>query len=94
MENYNSDDRIVIQLDIDSPTIQLPLTKQLLEDARSHDFVDQFYCEHHVHMTEIALAWGGGMHRSIQESMELFTGLRRAGVAAHFWVYKLNQISS
>jgi hypothetical protein len=86
LKNYNSDDLIVIKLDIDTSSIEVPLATQILEDARLHDLVDQFFFEHHVCMTEIAGSWGGSMHGSIQESMELFTGLRKAGVAAHFWV--------
>jgi hypothetical protein len=86
VENYMPDDLIVVKLDIDTPSIEVPLAKRLLEDIRLHDLVDQFYFEHHVHMTEIAMNWGNSMHGSIQESMELFTELRRAGVAAHFWV--------
>jgi hypothetical protein len=84
LENFNSDDLIIIKLDIDK-LIELHLARQLLEDKRLHNLEGQFYFEYHVHAAEMARYWQPSMAGSIQESMELFTGLRKAGVPAHFW---------
>jgi hypothetical protein len=86
LENFNEDDFIVIKLDIDTSFIEVPLAKQLLNDTALHKLVDQFYFEHHVMMRELTRNWGSSMKGSVRDSIELFIGLREAGVAAHSWV--------
>ena len=82
---FNEDDFIVVKLDVDTLSVELPLAKQMLNNEVYHKLVDQFYFEHHVHLREIAGAWAGKMNGTIQDSMELFSGLRKKGVPAHFW---------
>jgi hypothetical protein len=86
LKNYNEDDLIIIKLDIDTGSIEVPLAHQLLNDTRFHGLVDQFYFEHHVKLWDIAYAWSDTMVGSVQESMELFQGLRKKGIPSHFWV--------
>jgi len=87
LNNYNADDLIVIKLDIDTPAVEMSLAQQLLQDSRFHPLVDQFYFEHHVHLSEISGSWKyGGMKGSIKDSLDLFIGLRQKGIASHFWV--------
>ena len=64
-----------------------PLAHQLLDDKDGvyHKLVDQFYFEHHVHLGERAPWWGGSMKGTVQESLDLFGGLREKGIPAHFW---------
>jgi hypothetical protein len=73
-------------LDIDTPRLEMPLALQLLEDERLGKLVDQFYFEHHVHLSEIATSWAGTMSGSVQDSLGLFHRLREKGIPAHFWV--------
>mmetsp|Transcript_11238 Transcript_11238/g.17012 ORF Transcript_11238/g.17012 Transcript_11238/m.17012 type:complete len:411 (+) Transcript_11238:204-1436(+) len=86
VSKFGEDDFIVVKLDIDTSAIEVPLAQQLLEDDSINKLVDQFYFEHHVHMKEIKRCWGGSAQGSIQDSFELMNGLRKKGVAAHFWV--------
>jgi hypothetical protein len=86
LENFNEDDFIVVKLDIDTGSIENPLAQQLLHNTALHGLVDQFYFEHHVMLGELAPNWGDTMQGSVQSSLELFIGLREAGVAAHSWV--------
>jgi len=87
LDQYNEDDLIVVKLDIDTPALELPLAHQLLTDTRYHKLVDHFYFEHHVHMKEIAPWWGhSGMDGTVQDTLELFHGLRQKGIASHFWI--------
>jgi hypothetical protein len=86
LENFNEDDFIVVKLDIDTSSIEVPLAHQLLNDKALHGLVDQFYFEHHVLMRELTKDWGGSMNGSVRDSIELFISLREAGVAAHSWV--------
>ena len=48
LPKYNEDDIIIVKLDVDTPSVELPLAHQLLEDERFAKVVDHFYCEHHV----------------------------------------------
>ena len=81
---FSVDDFVVMKLDIDTPTIELPLARQLL--AQYYPLVDVFYFEHHVKLLELR-AWSNkGVAGSILDSLELFRGLREKGVAAHSWV--------
>jgi len=85
LRNFDKDDLVIVKLDIDTPFIEVPLANQLLNDTTLSDLVDQFYFEHHVHLGELAGAWGSSMHGTIKSSLKLFRGLRKNGVAAHFW---------
>jgi hypothetical protein len=86
LDNFNEDDFIVVKLDIDTASIELPLAQQLLNDTALHALVDQFYFEHHVFLKDLTPNWDGYMQGSVKDSLELFIGLREAGVAAHSWV--------
>ena len=85
-ENYNKDDFIVVKLDIDTSSIEIPLVYQLLQDDRFVDLVDQFYFEHHVYLQELARSWGSSMNGTVSESLRLFQSVRRKGIGAHSWV--------
>lgn len=86
LDNYNDDDFVVIKLDIDTASIEVPLALQLLEHERYSTLIDQFYFEHHVFLSELAPDWGPSMKGSLMESMKLFSTLREKGIAAHSWV--------
>jgi hypothetical protein len=54
---------------------------------RLRRLIDQFYFEHHVHLSELAELWGEEtMQGSVKDTMELFYSLRNHGIPAHFWV--------
>lgn len=86
LRKFDEDDFVVIKLDIDTSSIEVPLAQQLLKDESLHKLVDQFYFEHHVYMKEISRAWGNSMQGSMNDTFNLFHGLRQVGVPAHFWV--------
>ena len=85
-QNFNEDDVVVVKLDIDTPSVELPLVEQLLNDTSLHSLIDHFYFEHHVHLKELEDSWGTDVKGSVADSLRLFHGLRKAGVAAHSWV--------
>jgi hypothetical protein len=86
LDNYNQDDFIIIKLDIDTSSIELPLARQLLDDDRYSNLVDHFYFEHHVNLAELKRNWGRSAQGTVQESLDLFSGLRKKGIPAHSWV--------
>ena len=88
LQKFKEDDFIVLKLDIDINTIELPLAHQLLAggvNGTYHRLIDQFYFEHHVHLSEIAYAWNESMVGTMKDSLDLFYGLRSKGIPAHFW---------
>lgn len=84
-EHFVKDDLIVVKLDIDAHWIEVPLAEQLRDNADELG-IDQFYFEHHCFLKELFPDWKRQAKGSIGESMELFSDLRKNGVAAHFWV--------
>jgi hypothetical protein len=80
---FRPDDFIIVKLDVDTPSVELPLAYQLLND-HAH-LVDVMFFEHHVHLRELASSWGRSMNGTIADSLRLFRSLREKGVAAHFW---------
>jgi len=100
-ETYTEDDYIVVKMDIDTATIEVPMVKLLLGEGKGSDnederlrqlrqklpkIVDAFYFEHHVYMRQMAWYWKKTARGTILDSFRLFTGLRKLGIAAHSWV--------
>ena len=85
-DHYDEDDFIVIKLDIDTSSVEVPLAYQLLEDERIGRLVDQFYFEHHVYLKELSPYWGRAVGGSVSDSLNLFQSLRQKGIGAHSWV--------
>jgi len=84
--HYTPGDFVVVKLDVDTPSVENPLVKQLLEHPTWHRLIDVFYFEHHVHLQEIAVQWGKNVEGSVADSVHLFKSLREKGIAAHSWV--------
>jgi len=88
LSTFDEDDFIVVKLDIDTASIEVPLAHQLLEGGEGgmyHKLVDQFYFEHHVRLGELKYSWRESVDGSIKDSLDLFYGLRKKGIPAHFW---------
>ena len=86
LRDFTEDDLIIVKLDIDTPDLEIPLAHQLLSDPALCKLVDQFYFEYHVHMEELRRPWGPSVRGSMKDSLDLFSELRKQGVAAHSWV--------
>ena len=85
-EHFQPEDFIVVKLDIDTPSVELPLVQQLLRDLELHTLIDQFYFEYHVKLKELRHNWGDDYDGTIYDALHLMTQLREKGIAAHFWV--------
>ena len=86
-KQLNDDGFVVLKIDIDTPEVELPLVKQILEDKDGiyHRLIDQFYFEHHVRLDEMKGWWGEELLESVKDSLDLFYSLRLKGIPAHFW---------
>lgn len=77
-----------MKLDIDTPSVEMPMVQHLLDSPELQKLVDVFYFEHHVFLEEMAYWWGmgNGMKGSVLDSLQLFATLREKGIDAHSWV--------
>lgn len=85
LSKFDEDDFIVVKLDVDTPSVELPITYQILSNEMYWRRIDQFYFEHHVHLKELQYNWGKSMNGTIYDTLHMFTELRKRGVPAHFW---------
>jgi hypothetical protein len=61
------------------------MVKHLAESTELQDLIDVFYFEHHVIMKEMKSYWWKSWEGSVEDSLKLFSHLRKKGVAAHYW---------
>lgn len=86
LKKYNEDDLIIVKLDVDTSSVEMPLAQQPLKYKQFHSLVDHFYFEHHVKISEMDYHWSTSRKGSIEQSLNLFQGLRKKGIPSHFWV--------
>jgi hypothetical protein len=85
-DNFHEDDFVVVKLDIDTSSIEVPMAHLLLNDETLLDLVDVFYFEHHVFFQELVGNWGyQNTDGSLEDSLKLFTAMRERGIASHSW---------
>lgn len=85
LKMFNSNDLVVVKLDVDTASVEIPLAHQILQDPHLLEIIDHFYFEHHVRLGELAPIWRSSMKGTIASSLSLFRALRDKGVASHFW---------
>ena len=91
LKKFSEDDFVVVKLDIDTPAVELPLFRQLLEDKDGiySKIIDQFYFEHHHYLGDLAPNWKCGRpnkcNGTVADSLEMFSTLRKNGITAHYW---------
>jgi len=82
-----TEDFCVFKLDIDTPFVELPIVKQLLNNRSGvADLVDEFFFEHHVHGIMQRYGWGGAVNGTFADSYDIFSKLRQLGIRAHSWI--------
>ena len=86
-------DFVVLKLDIDTPSVELPILRDLLNDPELLDLVDEFFFEYHVLFGPMNPAWFGSENpnprpttETLADSYAVFRTLREKGVRAHSWV--------
>ena len=67
--------------------VEEALVSQLLASPDLMALIDDFYWEHHVNFEPMVSIWqdGASKSKSMNDSLLLFSALRRAGVRAHSW---------
>jgi len=81
------DDFCAFKLDIDTPSVELPLVQQLLaQPEKTSVALDEFFFEHHVYGTMQHHGWGTNVNGTFADSIDIFTKLRQMGVRSHSWI--------
>ena len=84
------DDFVVLKIDVDTPSVELPLIQYMLAHPDLLALVDEFFFEHHVVMEPLmGLGWGYAptlVNGTPRDSIDLFTKMRKHGVRAHSWL--------
>jgi len=81
------EDFCAMKLDIDTPSVELPLVQQLLNTPDETKVkLDEFFFEHHVHGVMQKHGWGQKVAGTFADSYKIFGDLRKLGVRAHSWV--------
>ena len=85
-------DFVVLKLDIDTPSVELAIVRELLRDPELLELVDEFFFEYHVSFAPMNPSWFGSAEPStvtkdtLADSYKVFQALREKGVRAHSWV--------
>lgn len=81
-------DFVAFKLDIDDYGIEHAIVKDMLNDEAVLRLVDEFLYEDHVQFAPMLQYWGGSAHphRTLSDSYDLFSQIRRKGIRAHSWV--------
>ena len=88
------EDYCVFKVDIDTTKVEEEIIKQIVEDPSVAELIDELFWEHHVFMHPLAnnKVWVNtkahpmDKTRTIKDSYDIFTKLRRLGIRAHSWV--------
>ncbi|CAF1660222.1 unnamed protein product [Didymodactylos carnosus] len=78
------EDYVIVKLDIDTSSIELPLIQQILENSTISQLIDEMFFEHHVTVKEMIRYWGHPPG-SLNDSYQYFIKLRQLGIRMHAW---------
>ena len=77
-------DFCVFKLDVDTPSVEMPIVYQLIEDP---GHLSEFYFEHHVRSPIMSRFWGlTRINGTVQYSYDLLSQMRQKGIRAHSWI--------
>ncbi len=77
--------KCAVKLDIDTPSVESPLIKQLLHDKELQDRIFEFFFEHHTGIWEMNRYWGYENQGMLSDTYKIFLQLRQLGIRAHAW---------
>lgn len=86
-------DFVAYKLDIDNPSVEIPIALDLLRNKATSELVHEFFFELHFRCQVLANAWAihkipeeiNGLKTDRHSALIFFQKLREAGVRAHFW---------
>jgi hypothetical protein len=85
------DDFVSFKLDIDTPSVEIPLALQILANPGIAELIDEFFFELHFNCPLMKGCWGvqpdtvAGLKMDRISAMNLFQKYRQLGIRSHFW---------
>lgn len=88
LSETNPNDFVVLKIDIDMWSLEEELVRQILASPALQSRIDEMFWEHHADFFPMAETWGEERHVgfSMNDSINLFTEIRRKGIRVHSWV--------
>jgi len=86
LRDCRPEDFCAFKLDIDTPSVELPIVQQLMDSPQFGDVLDEFFFEHHVAGLMQLYGWGDDVNGTFADSYAIFEGLRKMGIRAHSWI--------
>jgi hypothetical protein len=85
------DDFVAFKLDIDTPTVEVPIALDILANPDVAELIDEFFFELHFNCPLLKGCWGpvpestSGLKLDRISAMNLFQKYRTMGIRSHFW---------
>lgn len=88
------DDFVAFKLDVDTPSVEIPIALQIVSDPHLAALIDEFFFELHFQcelISGISGCWGvipdqvEGLQLDRHSAMQLFLKYRQLGIRSHFW---------
>lgn len=90
-DTANVDDFVSFKLDIDTPSVEIPLALQIASDPSLAELIDEFFIEIHFNCPLLKGCWGtvpeyvDGFKLDRVSAMKLLQKYRTMGIRSHFW---------
>eukprot|EP01138_Halocafeteria_seosinensis_P016259 gb/GECG01016589.1/.p1 GENE.gb/GECG01016589.1/~~gb/GECG01016589.1/.p1 ORF type:complete len:105 (+),score=12.11 gb/GECG01016589.1/:1-315(+) len=84
-ELVKPEDFVVVKLDIDTPSVELPLVNQFQNDTELQTLVDEFFFEKHHNHWQMNPHFHGKVQGDLALAYEMLHRLRKSGIRAHSW---------
>lgn len=87
----NTDDFVAFKLDIDTPSIEIPIALEIASNPKIAKLIDEFFFELHFQCELIKGCWGNvpdyvaGLRLDRYNAMNLFRKYRYLGIRSHVW---------
>eukprot|EP01138_Halocafeteria_seosinensis_P016260 gb/GECG01016590.1/.p1 GENE.gb/GECG01016590.1/~~gb/GECG01016590.1/.p1 ORF type:complete len:157 (+),score=11.98 gb/GECG01016590.1/:1-471(+) len=84
-ELVKPEDFVVVKLDIDTPSVELPLVSQFQNDTELQMLVDEFFFEKHHNHWQMNHYFHHKVQGDLALAYDLLYRLRKSGIRAHSW---------
>jgi hypothetical protein len=87
----NVEDFVAFKLDIDTPSVEIPIALEIASNPKLAKLIDEFFFELHFQCELIKGCWGevpdyiDGFRLDRFNAMKLFITYRSLGIRSHFW---------
>ena len=78
-------DYVLVKLDIDEDALEYSLVQQIIQSQKLQSLIDELFFEMHVTVPAMHKYWGTYRSKTLADTYELFTQIRKLGIRMHSW---------